>query len=49
MAHKALREVNDEKEAIINDVRPINNKLKRSEDPDTIYKVFIHKIYIILN
>lgn len=29
----------DEKEAIINDVRSINSKLKRSEDPDTIYKV----------
>ena len=30
----------DEKDIIINEIRPINSKLKRNEDPDTIYKVY---------
>lgn len=39
----------DEKDAILNDVRPINSKLKRAEDPDTIYKTFVERVRNLLH
>jgi len=42
----------DEKEPLLNGIRPINAKLKRPEDPDTLYKTFVegvqNNLHIIL-
>lgn len=42
----------DEREPLLNSIRPINAKLKRSEDPDTLYKTFVegvrNNLHIIL-
>ena len=34
----------DEKDPLLNSIRPINAKLKRSEDPDTLYKTFVEGV-----
>lgn len=42
----------DEKEPLLSGIRPINAKLKRPEDPDTLYKTFVegvqNNLHIIL-
>jgi dynein heavy chain, axonemal len=34
----------DEKEVILNEMRPINDQLKRPSDSDTIYKTFVERV-----
>ncbi|KAL4487471.1 hypothetical protein ABPG72_006991 [Tetrahymena utriculariae] len=34
----------EDKDALISDVREINKKLRRAEDPDTIYKTFVERV-----
>lgn len=34
----------DEKYSLYNDMRPINQKLKRAEDPDTLYKTLVERV-----
>lgn len=34
----------EEKDAVISDTRPINAAMKRTEEPDTIYKTFVERV-----
>jgi dynein heavy chain len=34
----------DEKDPLLNGIRTINAKLKRPEDPDTLYKTFVEQV-----